>query len=60
MCAVTKSYGDFSCCTVEGRQDLIITFNKQTPEDYLHDKSLVGLFNALLSSSPSKPTRDLS
>ena len=55
MCTVTKGYGDFSCCTVEGRQDLIITFNKQTPEDYLHDKSLVGLEGDELKRALNKP-----
>lgn len=44
-----------SFCIVYGRKDLIITFNKKNPEDYLHDKSLVGLEGETLKRALKKP-----
>lgn len=55
MCTVTRGCGDFSCCAVEGRYGLTITFNKELPEEYLHDKSLVGLEDEELKKALKKP-----
>lgn len=51
------------CCYVEGRKGLKIFFNKDHPEDYLHDKSLVGLVDEELKKALNKPfvvTEDIS
>lgn len=42
-------------CTVSGRKDLIITFSKEFPEDYLLDKPLAGLDKAELKNALKKP-----
>lgn len=51
------------CCVVEGRKGLRIYFDKMNPEDYLDDKSLVGLEGEELEKALNKPfivTADLS
>ncbi len=51
------------CCIVEGRKGLRIYFDKINPEDYLDDKSLVGLEGEELEKALNKPfivTADLS
>ena len=51
------------CCVVEGRKGLRIYFDKMNPEDYLDDKSLVGLEGEKLEKALNKPfivTSDLS
>ena len=55
MCTVIKGCGDFSCCAVEGRNELTITFNKEFPEECIHDKSLVGLDGDELKKALRKP-----
>ena len=42
-------------CSVSGRKDLIITFDKKFPEDYLKDKCLVGLAGEELKLALNKP-----
>ena len=42
-------------CSVCGRKDLIITFDKKFPEDYIMDKSLVGLSDIELKVALKKP-----
>lgn len=42
-------------CVVTGRNDLLIRFNEQFPEDLLLDKSLVGLTNGELKEALKKP-----
>ena len=44
-----------NCCTVVGRKDLIIIFDTVFPEDYLADKSLVGLNGSELKNALNKP-----
>ncbi len=58
MCRVTLPY-----CLVNGRKGLQIYFDKMNPEDYLEDKSLVGLEGDSLKKALAKPfivTADLS
>lgn len=55
MCVVTRNFGGLPCCTVEGRQGLVIVFNKDMPEVYLQDKSLVGLKGEELEKALDKP-----
>ena len=42
-------------CTVTGRHDLVITFSEKYPEDYLADKTLVGLSGEELNNALKKP-----
>ena len=42
-------------CTVTGRKDLIITFDKKYPEEYILDKSLVNLTGDELKNALKKP-----
>ena len=42
-------------CTVTGRKDLVIIFSEKFPEDYLADKTLVGLSGASLQNALKKP-----
>lgn len=63
MCVVLRNFGGLPCCTVEGRQGLKIIFNKDMPEVYLQDKSLVGLKGEELKKALNKPfyvTEDIS
>lgn len=56
MCNVITSYIDgLPCCTVQGRQGLIIRFDKEMPESFLQDKSLVGLSGKNLKRALNKP-----
>lgn len=52
-----------SYCYIEGRKGLKIYFNKDCPEEFLQDKSLVGLTNGELKEALKKPfitTEDIS
>lgn len=42
-------------CFVPGRKDLVICFDKESPEDFLKDKSLVGLKGEELKKALNKP-----
>jgi len=55
VCVVTRNFGDLPCCTVEGRHGLKIVFDKDMPEVYLQDKSLVGLEGDELKKALNKP-----
>lgn len=55
MCVVTKNYCDVASCIVMGRQDLKIYFDKDMPEKFLQDKSLVGLEGKELKRALDKP-----
>ena len=55
VCIVTKNSNGLPCCVVEGRKGLKITFNKDMPEYYLQDKSLVGLSGDELKRALDKP-----
>lgn len=55
MCVVTKNLNGLPCCVVQGRQGLKITFDKDMPEYYLQDKSLVGLHGEQLKRALDKP-----
>lgn len=46
---------DLPCCTIEGRKDIRIIFNKEFPEDVLQDKTLVGLSGEELENALNKP-----
>lgn len=55
MCEVIRNFGGMPYCTVNGRQDLKICFDKDMPEYYLQDKSLVGLSGEELENALDKP-----
>lgn len=51
----TSKLDSYPCCVVAGRQDIKIIFNKEMPECYLQDKSLVGLNGSELKRALNKP-----
>lgn len=56
MCNVLTSYIDgIPCCTVRGRQGLTIRFDKEMPEAFLQDKSLVYLSDDEVKRALNKP-----
>lgn len=44
-----------NCCIVEGRKTLKIYFDKENPQDFIKDKSLVGLSDDELKAALKKP-----
>lgn len=55
MCLVEKNINNLPFCTVYGRHGLKIIFDKDMPEYYLQDKSLVGLSGDELKKALKKP-----
>ena len=55
MCVVAKNVGGLPCLVIEGRKGLKIIFDKENPEMYLLDKSLVGLEGKKLKQALKKP-----